>query len=187
MSVMTSWTAADASALQQSFRMSNQAFAGRLGVAVRTVAYWRQRPEMVPTVALQAVLDTILDDAPERVKAQFAHRVAQPPREPEGRVDPAGIPGAGLLKASPGTDPEFGDAEYLESVRSHIREIVALDNRFGGADLVRMSARFFRTIHDQLGTGRYARGLERDLQSAAGELAEVAGLPTTLKSMTSRA
>jgi hypothetical protein len=44
-----------------------------------------------------------------------------------------------------------------------------------GADLVRMSSRFFRTIHDQLGTGRYAPGLERDLQSAAGELAEVVG------------
>jgi hypothetical protein len=38
-----------------------------------------------------------------------------------------------------------------------------------------MSSRFFRTIHDQLGTGRYAPGLERDLQSAAGELAEVVG------------
>jgi hypothetical protein len=60
-------------------------------------------------------------------------------------------------------------------VRGHIGEIVALDNRFGGADLVRLSARFFRTIHQQLGTGSYAPRLERDLHSAAGELAEVVG------------
>ena len=56
-----------------------------------------------------------------------------------------------------------------------IREIVALDNRFGGADLVRMSTRFFHAIHDQLGQGTYDPKLERELQSAAGELAEVVG------------
>ena len=72
-------------------------------------------------------------------------------------------------------EPEFGDAEYLQSIRSHIREIVALDNRFGGADLVKLSTRFFRTLHQQLGAGTYDPRLERDLQSAAGELAEVVG------------
>ena len=52
---------------------------------------------------------------------------------------------------------------------------MALDNRFGGADLVRLSTRFFRTLHEQLGTGTYDPKLERDLQSAAAELAEVVG------------
>lgn len=52
---------------------------------------------------------------------------------------------------------------------------MALDNRFGGADLVRLSTRFFRTLHNQLGVGAYDPKLERDLHSAAGELAEVAG------------
>ena len=41
--------------------------------------------------------------------------------------------------------------------------------------LFRMSTRFFRAIHDQLGQGTYDPGLERELQSAAGELAEVVG------------
>ncbi len=72
--------------------------------------------------------------------------------------------------------PEFGDSEYLQSIRDHIREIVALDNRFGGADLVRMSTRFFHALHDQLGAGTYDPRLERDLHSAAGELAEVGWL-----------
>ena len=70
---------------------------------------------------------------------------------------------------------EFGDVEYLQSVRDHIREIVALDNVFGGADLVRLSTRFFRTLHNQLGAGAYDQKLERDLHAAAGELAEVVG------------
>jgi hypothetical protein len=172
---MTSWTAAEASALQQFLQLSNYMFAERLGVAVRTVAYWRQRPDMVPTPPIQEVLDTMLAEAPEGVKAQFAHRMAQPRPEPEERAETVDIPAMSLPRKPLGSDPEFGDADCLESVRGHIREIVALDNRFGGADLVRMSSRFFRTIHDQLGTGRYAPGLERDLQSAAGELAEVVG------------
>jgi hypothetical protein len=175
MAVITSWTAADASALQQSLRMSNQVFAEHLGVAVRTVAYWRKRPESVPTLALQAILDRALDHAPEQAKAQFAQLVAQPGHGPTGSVEAVDIPGIGLLREPAGAAPEPGDAEYLESVRGHIGEIVALDNRFGGADLVRLSSRFFRTIHQQLGTGSYAPRLERDLHSAAGELAEVVG------------
>ena len=55
MPVITSWTAADATALQRSLRMSNEVFAEHLGVVVRTVAYWRKRPEIVPTLAVQGV------------------------------------------------------------------------------------------------------------------------------------
>jgi hypothetical protein len=91
-------------------------------------------------------------------------------------AEPFELPGGKLLNASfDAAKPEFGDSEYLLSVHSHIREIVALDNRFGGADLVKLSTRFFRTLHKQLGTGTYDPRLERDLQSAAGELAEVVG------------
>ncbi len=84
------------------------------------------------------------------------------------------------MAAAPGVrsaprGPEFGDSEYLQAIRSHIHEIVALDNRFGAADLIRLSTRFFRTLHDHLGAGTYDPRLERDLHSAAGELAEVVG------------
>ena len=80
-----------------------------------------------------------------------------------------------LLVSASVTGPEFGDSEYLQAIRSHIHEIVALDNRFGAADLIRLSTRFFRTLHDHLGAGTYDPRLERDLHSAAGELAEVVG------------
>jgi hypothetical protein len=53
--------------------------------------------------------------------------------------------------------------ELLESITSHIHEIVALDNRFGGADLLRLSTRFFWNLRDQLGTGSYDQVMSRNL------------------------
>jgi hypothetical protein len=68
MGVITSWTGADATALQQSLRMSNMVFAEHLGVVVRTVAYWHKRPEIVPTLAVQGLLDRALERAPDRAR-----------------------------------------------------------------------------------------------------------------------
>jgi transcriptional regulator with XRE-family HTH domain len=176
MQVITSWTSGQADALRQALRMTNESFAEYLGVSARTVAYWRKNPGITPTPKMQEILDAALERAADRVKAQFAALIGQ--AEHDKRPDPVEsfeLPGGPLLGASPGADPEFGDSEYLESIRRHIREIVALDNRFGGADLVRLSKRFFRALHEQLGTGTYDLNLERDLQSAAAELAEVVG------------
>jgi hypothetical protein len=52
--------------------MTNESFAEHLGVAVRTVAYWRERPEIIPKPAMQETLDAALERAPERARAQFA-------------------------------------------------------------------------------------------------------------------
>jgi hypothetical protein len=177
MQVIASWTGGHADALRQSLRMTNESFAEHLGVAVRTVAYWRHRPEITPKPAIQETLDAALDRAPDRAKAQFAQLVGEAERgRRAGQMEPLELPGGGLLGATlDAANPEFGDSEYLQSIRSHIREIVALDNRFGGADLVRLSTRFFRALHDQIGSGTYDPRLERDLHSAAGELAEVVG------------
>jgi hypothetical protein len=46
---------------------------------------------------------------------------------------------------------------------AHIWRIVELDNRFGGSDLARLAVRFFRSVHQQLGTGAYEPAIERDL------------------------
>ena len=70
---------------------------------------------------------------------------------------------------------DYADEHCLKSIKDHVQEIVALDNRFGGGDLVGLSLRFFRSVHDQLGAGAYDPALERELHAAAGELAEVCG------------
>jgi hypothetical protein len=171
MQVVATWTAGYADTLRHALRMTNESYAAYLGVTVRTVAYWRQNPEMIPQQRNQELLDTALERAPDRAKAQFAQLMGAAPRgsQTTGYAESSGS------SLSAMTSPEFGDSEYLQSIQNHIREIVALDNRFGGADLVKLSARFFRTLHDQLGAGTYDSRLERDLHSAAGELAEVAG------------
>jgi hypothetical protein len=72
MRVIDSWTGATADALRQAFRMPIEDFAGKLGLSPRTVAYWRQRPDMVQRPLGQQILDDTLERAPEAVKARFA-------------------------------------------------------------------------------------------------------------------
>lgn len=70
MDVIT-WTGRTACALQAALRMTNEAFAGRLGVAVRTVAAWHQDPGIVPRAEMQAVLDTTYERADQTVQRRF--------------------------------------------------------------------------------------------------------------------
>ena len=92
MQIITTWTAGHADALRQALRMTNESFAEHLGVAVRTVASWRKRPEIVPQPAIQETLDAALERAPDRAKAQFALLVAAAPADTEA---PSGDTGSG--------------------------------------------------------------------------------------------
>lgn len=69
--VVASWTGRHADALRQALRMTNESFAEHLWVAVRTVAYWRKRPEIKPQPAIQETLDAALARPPDRIKEQF--------------------------------------------------------------------------------------------------------------------
>jgi hypothetical protein len=89
MEVIASWTGGHADALRQALRMTNESFAEHLGVAVRTVAYWRKRPDMIPQPAIQEALDAALERAPDRVKAQFALLVGEAYDEPNVYSDGA--------------------------------------------------------------------------------------------------
>src|SRR5580700_9762585 len=88
--VIATWTGGDADLLRHSLRMTNESFAEYLGVAVRTVANWRERPEIIPRPAMQEVLDAALERVPDRAKHQFALLAECGTRT--GRADPAGIP-----------------------------------------------------------------------------------------------
>jgi DNA-binding transcriptional regulator YiaG len=77
MQVVATWTGGHADLLRQSMRMTNESFAEYLGVVVRTVANWRERPEIIPRAAIQETLDTALERAPERAKALFTLLVEQ--------------------------------------------------------------------------------------------------------------
>lgn len=77
MDVVASWTGSRADVLRQALRMTNETFAERLGVGVRTVAYWRARPDAVPRAVMQEILDVALAQAPAQARAQFGLLLAE--------------------------------------------------------------------------------------------------------------
>jgi hypothetical protein len=72
MDPVTGWTGQTACALQAALRLSNETFAERLGIGVRTVAAWHQKPSLRPRPEMQQVLDTALELATPAIKARFA-------------------------------------------------------------------------------------------------------------------
>ena len=70
--VVTVWSGREARALRTGLRMTIEAFAEHLGVAVRTVAKWEaQGPKIVPTAGIQEVLDTVLERATPAQQSRF--------------------------------------------------------------------------------------------------------------------
>lgn len=69
------WTGRLACALQAAAGMTNERFAGWLGIAVRTVAYWHSRPETIPGNANQELLNAAFDRLSEAVKSRFTQSI----------------------------------------------------------------------------------------------------------------
>lgn len=72
MTVIDEWTGRHAHALRTAMRLTNEAFAERLGISPRTLTKWRERPEVVPSPYLQEALDTYLNQAPPDAQVRFA-------------------------------------------------------------------------------------------------------------------
>jgi tetratricopeptide (TPR) repeat protein len=86
MDAVASWDGGKADALRRALRMTNEQFAEHLGIAVRTVAYWRKNPDMVPLPATQEILDAALAKASAQVSAQFRLLVDE-----EGPAEPGNL------------------------------------------------------------------------------------------------
>lgn len=191
MDVITSWTGTRADALRQALRMTNEAFAERLGVAVRTVAYWRERSDSVPQPAMQEALDTTLAQAPASARAQFWLIIAE--RE-HGRASPQprlavasrwaadndaahglaspGSPWSSGEEASPAVSAHGirlvtpGDLARVRSVRAHLK---AIDNAHGGGAALPMATTYLRAEILPLLDGRDRDPATRSLVEAAAE------------------
>ncbi len=74
------WTGRTACLLQEALRMSNVAFAHRLGIGVRTVGMWHEMPQRIPNSEMQQVLTIALEKAPAPARARFAATLADDPR-----------------------------------------------------------------------------------------------------------
>jgi len=91
--MVTGWTGSTACALQAALRLSNEAFAAHLGIGVRTVAAWHQKPALRPRPEMQQLLDTALAQAPRAVSDRFAVFTGESARV--GRNAPEAGAGAG--------------------------------------------------------------------------------------------
>lgn len=70
--VVAEWRPVEAGKLQQAMRLTNEAFAERLGAAPRTIAKWHANPAMRLTLEMQQALDTMLELAGDDVQQRFA-------------------------------------------------------------------------------------------------------------------
>ncbi|UKD59641.1 transcriptional regulator [Amycolatopsis sp. FU40] len=78
------WTGRTASALQAALRMSNEGFASHLGIGVRTVASWHQKPDLRPRSEMQQVLDRAYEQVGDAERARFAELTGTAPAETPG-------------------------------------------------------------------------------------------------------
>ena len=81
--VVIEWSPLDAGLLQRAMRLTNEAFAERLGSAVRTVAKWHANPQIHLTLEMQQALDVMLTQAsPDEQERFHALRVPASPATP---------------------------------------------------------------------------------------------------------
>lgn len=80
------WTGEKAARLHDAFEITQEEFAAKLGVSVRSVASWRANPKMVPQPETQRILDTTYRLAGDAVRRRFIHlsRIAAP--QPEAQA-----------------------------------------------------------------------------------------------------
>ena len=90
MDVVTGWTGRTACALQAALRMSNEAFAEHLGIGVRTVAAWHQKPGLRPRPEMQQVLDPRSRGHLPAAVERFAMLTGEPARAVSARQDDDG-------------------------------------------------------------------------------------------------
>ncbi len=105
MDPVTGWTGRTACALQEALRLSNEAFAERLGIGVRTVAYWHQKPMLRPRPEMQQILDTALEQASQSIKTRFALLVGDSPGAESAASADAGPREGGVAAAASSPKP----------------------------------------------------------------------------------
>lgn len=83
------WTGRTACLLQTAMRLSNDAYARRLGIGVRTVASWHQMPERTPNSEMQQLLTIALEKAPTSVRTRFVQMLQRGPQTESDDADRA--------------------------------------------------------------------------------------------------
>lgn len=86
MDAVEQWNGQKAAWLQEAFDLTQEEFAGRLGVSVRSVANWHASPNMIPQRETQRILDTAYERAGDAVRRRFIRLSRIPPPQPEAQA-----------------------------------------------------------------------------------------------------
>jgi hypothetical protein len=165
MPLTNAWIGRTACALQSALRMSNEAFAAHLGVGVRTVAAWHQKPTLRPKSEMQQLLDTALAQAPEAAQARFAQLaeetddVTPPPRvsrAPDAEHRLVADPAIGAILEWLDTYAGWAPGRSRRTVAAHLAQLDVLDLHDRGARRGRVDQ---RRIANSL-CDYYANGVE---------------------------
>ncbi|MGV9849191.1 helix-turn-helix domain-containing protein [Streptomyces sp. NPDC003442] len=100
--------------------------------------------------------------------AEIAARVTPPTVSPEIAESPAITDR--ILRLN-----EAREADFVQAIRETSHLLVVLDNELSGVSIAEPAGRAFKVVHRRLGAGDYDPRYERDIQSAAAELAEITG------------
>lgn len=169
MQVIAQWTGGHADALRRSMRMTYETFAEYLGVSVRTVAYWRERPDKIPQPRMQGILDTALDKAPDRDKARFAALMSEVTRH-EADTAALSVPAEGMM-----TSPDESGPDPDEQAR--IRDALVKPSRLDEATVAHLTQALYGQRHaeDSLGPGMMIGPMSAQLDTLAAALRGASG------------
>ncbi|MFI5720292.1 helix-turn-helix domain-containing protein [Nocardia sp. NPDC051750] len=190
MTIVT-WTGLEVAALRAALRDTQVQFADRIGCSLEAVGKWERRGADITLGAKYSeCMDTTrrrLDDEQRtRFEAARQDRAAalriswgaiSPGRNVDGHTESTEH-SAPIVGVGPITDPVVSvdvDNDYVDTLRSRIRQLVDLDATFGGDQSSEFALQLFRSVHRKLGTVRCDPRIERELYAAAGEIGEVTG------------
>lgn len=86
MDIVSTWTGRTACLLQKAMRMTNEAFAERLGISERTISRWHANPGMVHRTEVQQILDIAHREAGDEVQHRFALLLRPPAQRMEAQA-----------------------------------------------------------------------------------------------------
>ncbi|MFI8872440.1 NUDIX hydrolase [Streptomyces sp. NPDC055243] len=86
MEIVDTWTGRSACLLQQAMRLTNEAFAERLGISERTISRWHAHPDMTHRTEVQQILDLAHERAEETVQRRFALLLRPPAQRVEAQA-----------------------------------------------------------------------------------------------------
>jgi len=182
MEVVDVWTGQRAHALQRALRFTNEAFAERLGINLRTVAKWHANPDVQLSPEMQEALDTVLFGATEQAKARFGLMMtAGTATGPDSNGETAAAKDKDLIAAeqrlnsdahiaaalewldasagwAPGTARKRVAAEVVQLDANELSDRTRRRGRVERADVATALSTFYSSISDGYGTYRASYG-----------------------------